>query len=157
MAIISIVVLVAYICWTLKKCGGIADTLSETYYWLGKQGWVFQVMLAVFAGTLLPCWLDKSPDTITCLPFLACVSVVVIALCPEYLHGTKRKVHLTAAYSAAVFLVLWLVLAGLYLYIIYGLAFILLSALISKMTRGECHWWYWMEVAALLTASVAAI
>lgn len=67
--LIATMVAVAYVVFALVKCG-VPESISATYYLLGRQGWVLQLVLALMAVCLYPVWFSECREGWECLPFL---------------------------------------------------------------------------------------
>lgn len=102
----------AYLCYTAWVGRSIPESLSATYYMLGKRGWLFQVMMAFTAVILLPTWLDVTPDEWQFLPFLSCGSLLFVAVAPAFKLRLDGIVHYASAIVCGLSAVLWMFFQG---------------------------------------------
>ena len=132
-------------------CFGIPRSLSDTFYLLGKRGWLFQCVLGVFGGLLMPVWLDVSSDNSEFLAFLACSGLLFVAAAPCFKVELEGKVHYTAAVACCVAAFAWQIVEMCWLLPVSSLALALGAA---WMTKGKLFWWVEMGV---MVSSVLSI
>lgn len=109
----SFIILVAYIVVVRWYTNGIPSSLSETYYTMGRLGWLFPLCMCAVSATLFPVWV-KISEGHEYLSFLACSSLVFVALTPSYRADLQKVVHYTAAVVCGVCAVMWQILEGLW-------------------------------------------
>lgn len=91
---------------------GVPDSLSATYYELGDDGWLFQVVMVSVGMVLLPVWLEACGGRYECLPFLSCAGLVFTGVAPAFRLKLEGLVHYSAAVVCCVCAVGWLLLVG---------------------------------------------
>lgn len=104
--IASLIILFGYLAFVVAKFG-IPQSISDTYYLLGKQGWLFQLALAATAFCVVPSLIDSSTEYTKFLAFLACTGLAFVAAAPLFKMELEGKVHFTSAYICCGSLVLW--------------------------------------------------
>ena len=95
----------AMLCVVINKYGE-PEMVSSIYYLLDKRGWVFQVVMMLFAALMMACLLDSGLG-VQCLAFLACAGLMFVGVAPRFLDESERKVHKTAAIVSAAASVGW--------------------------------------------------
>lgn len=123
---------------------GIPNSLSETYYLLGKCGWIFQVLMLGIGGFLLPVWLSLSEETYQFLVFLACASLCFVASAPCFKLELQGKVHYSAAAICCVSVFAWQILEGLWDVMLW---FVWIGGMLTLINRSK--WCWWLECAAI--------
>lgn len=142
--VLSALLALAYLCFSVWISGGIPVSLSDTYYTLGKRGWVFQVSMALIALTLYPVWFGASGDDTQFLVFLACGSLWFVSLAPCFKMDLEGKVHYTSAAICCVAALAWQLLEGLWDVTLW---FVLLSLMLSLQWKDK--WMWWVEAAVI--------
>lgn len=83
LTIISILLLVGYtlvICVANKQ---IPDSLSQSVFYLSpKVTWIWTVIIALVAFTVMPPVIEKTPEHYQFLAFIACAALAFVAVCP---------------------------------------------------------------------------
>lgn len=131
-------IFLSYLCYTtwVTKC--IPKSLSQTYYLLGNKGWMFQLIMIVLGiGVFFP-WIQITPDNLLCLPFLACGSLLFVALAPQFKLRLDGIVHYSAAVVCVICAVLWMLIQG------YTLFPHLIVFLILTLIKPSSYMW-WLE------------
>lgn len=146
MIVTSLIILLAYLCYTVWVGRSIPESLSATYYILGKKGWMFQLTMASTAFALLPSWLEATPDTWQHLPFLACAGLLFVAAAPAFRLRLDGIVHYSSAVLCGVCAVLWMFLSG------YGDIFApcFVGAITMSLFYPKKYMW-WLEVAIVIS------
>lgn len=141
MVILSLVLLLSYLCYTVWVGKGIPDSLSATYYLLGDKGWLFQVVVSCAAFMLLPTWMDKGYEF---LPFLSCGGLLFVASSPSFRIQLEGKVHYISAIICGMCSVLWIFLMG------SGDIFLpcFVGAIILSLFDAKKYMW-WFEIAII--------
>ena len=111
------VCIAAYVAYIVKD--GIPQSLSATYYQLGGDGWLFQMLMCLCAFGLLPVWLEVSDDAWSFLPFLGCGSLLFVAASPCFRLPLDGSVHYGSAIVCGVSVVLWQLLEGLWDWLLF--------------------------------------
>lgn len=148
--IVSIVILSYYLAFVIAKFG-IPKSISETYYLLGKHGWLFQVTLFSVAFLVVPTLIDRSSENTRFLAFLACAGLAFVAAAPLFKMELEGKVHYVSAAICCVGLVLWQVFNACW--IIPLLCFL---TVLIPMVKDKKYMW-WLEIAAIVSAYVSLI
>ena len=97
---------------------GIPSSLSETFYlFKEKKEWMkylFPIMMVSLVVFLMPAWLEITAESnLQFATFLATCGILFTAAAPHFKSGgTETKVHFISAISAAVFAIIWTLLAG---------------------------------------------
>lgn len=99
--------------------------ISETYYLL-PNGNLFSGWIIGIGATLLPCWLEVSPESMEFMAFLSVVALAIVGIAPRYLEE-NRKVHIAGACVAIGLSILWEWLLGewMVLLLLVGIALII--------------------------------
>lgn len=154
LVIISLLLLVTYVAYSLKVIKNIPWSVSDTYYQLGKRGrkkWLFQLAMIVPAMLLLPAWLDCSSENIQFLAFLSCGGLMFVGAAPCFKLELDGKVHYAATAICGTSAVLWTCFSGMW-YI--PLIAILIAAGLGIKYR---KWMFWIECAAFTATYLAVI
>lgn len=129
-------------------CFGIPESLSATYYLLGKQGWLFSVYMSVVSVALYVIWFPLCEPSYQCLPFLSCGSLLFVAAAPAFRLELEGKVHYGSAIVCCVCAVLWQILEGLWDVTLW---FAWIGGMLSLVWRRQWCWWMeWAVVFSLL-------
>ena len=145
--VLSTALALALIILSVSEAGGVPVSLSSTYYEMGGDGWLFQLLLASAAVSLLPVWLAFSTPGHEWMAFLACASLMFVAAAPAFRLELQGKVHYTAAALCCVCAAWWQIAEGLWDTLLF-LSFIALTLVI----RDRSKWCWWLECA--VTGSV---
>lgn len=127
-----------------SKTGGVPESISATYYDLGKHGWLFQLFMLFLSAGLFVVWMPVSSDNHQCLVFLACASLLFVAAAPCFREDLQGKVHYTSAIICCVCAVLWQILEGLWDVTLW---FAWIGGMLSLMMKDK--WCWWMECAVI--------
>lgn len=123
---------------------GVPESLSATYYDLGKYGWVFQFVMYSVGILMLPIWFVLSDVDHQCLCFISCTSLLFVAAAPSFRLELEGNVHYTSAIIGCVSVILWQILEGLW---DITLLFAFVGAMLSLSMKDK--WCWWMEVAVI--------
>lgn len=140
--IIATALAASYMLYSMK--GGIPESLSSTYYALGKRGWVFQLVMAAVAFLLAVVWLPLCEEGYEWTAFLSCASLLFVAVAPAFRLSLEGAVHYTSAVVCCVCAVLWQVLEGLWdvtLWLCFA------GGMLSLMWKDK--WCWWLECAVI--------
>lgn len=134
---------VGYVIGIILKFG-VPESLSATYYVLGKVGWIFQAVMFVIGVLLWPVWIMVSHESYYCLCFLSCSSLLFVAAAPAFKLKLEGAVHYGAAMVCCVCAVLWQILEGLWdLTLWFGF----IGGMLSFMWKDK--WCWWLEIAVV--------
>lgn len=111
LVIISLLIFVVYLIFSLRYIGHVPASLSETFYLIGKARHCFTAMMFSIAVTLLPAMLNITPESRQFLAFLALSAICFVGAAPNFKDEFEGKVHKTSAVIAAVCGLLWVVFA----------------------------------------------
>lgn len=148
--IASMVVIFGYLAFVVAKFG-IPKSISDTYYLLGKMGWLFKVTLFSVAFLVVPTLIERSSDNTQFLAFLACAGLAFVAAAPLFKMELEGKVHFTSAYICCGSLALWQVFNTSWLVPVVCLALVAIP-----MVKDKKYMW-WLEIATIVSAYVSLI
>lgn len=138
---ISLIIYLIYIIYIYIKYK--PSCISESYY-LIKYPSLFTLWIFLVCITLLPIWLEVTPDNYQFLPFLSTVFLIGVGVFPKYLH-IDRKNHIISAIGASILSAVWGLLMQSYL-IMY--TFIIISLLLIFLKKDQKL--FWIENTAFL-------
>ena len=150
MAWISLSIIFGYLGFVVAKFG-IPKSISETYYLLGKHGWLFQFALALTAFTALPVLIDSSSESTEFLAFLGCGGLLFVSAAPLFKLKFEGAVHYSSALVCCVSLVLWQVLNAT-----WTVPLACFVVVLPCMLRDKKYTW-WLEIATIVSAYVSLI
>jgi len=112
-ALISFAVLFSYTAYYLSRVG-LLPSHSDSYFALGKQGWMFQASLFLTAFLLMIDLLDITPDPFKFTAFFTCAPVLFTAFAPDFRKENgkvtmERQVHMLGAKIGGVLSFIWAV------------------------------------------------
>ena len=143
--IAAAVVLVAYLVAYVVR-HGVPESISETYYHVGRR-WLFSAVLAAVGLFLLVPWVDAGD--LQFFAFLACASVLFVAASPQFRDAWVSRIHYGAAVVMGASSLAWLVFNGASLYAVSA-AFVL--AIIDSK-----HWMWWVEIGLFANVIIALL
>lgn len=123
---------------------GIPESLSETYYSLGKRGWIFQALMLGIGGSLLPVWLSVAEEPYQFLVFLSCASLCFVASAPCFKLELQGRVHYSAAIVCCISVFTWQILEELWDVTLW---FVWIGGMLTLINRSK--WCWWLECAAI--------
>lgn len=141
---ISFIVIFSYLIFVVAKFG-IPKSISDTYYLLGRCGWLFQLALGLTAFTAVPVIIDASSDSTQFLAFLGCAGLAFVAAAPLFKMELEGKVHYVSAAICCVGLVLWQVFNACWVVPIVCF----LAVLIPMLEDNKYMWW--LEIATIVS------
>lgn len=147
---ISLIIMLSYLGLVLIRFG-IPKSISETYYLLGKMGWLFQVTLFSVAFLVVPTLIDMSSEGTRFLAFLACAGLAFVGAAPLFKRKLDGKVHYISAAMCCGGLVLWQVFNACWV-----VPLICFVAIIPPMLFDGKRMW-WLEIATIVSAYVSLI
>ena len=150
MLLISFAIITGYLAFVVAKFG-IPKSISDTYYLLGKQGWLFQLALAATAFCVVPSLIDASTEYTKFLAFLACAGLAFVSAAPLFKMELEGKVHFTSAYICCGSLVLWQVFNTSWI-----IPLVCFALVAYPMLKDKKYMW-WMEIATIVSAYVSLI
>lgn len=148
--IASMVIIFGYLCYVVAKFG-IPKSISDTYYLLGKQGWLFQLALAATAFCVVPSLIDASTENTKFLAFLGCAGLLFVSAAPLFKLELEGKVHFTSAYICCGSLVLWQVFNTSWIIPLSCFALVAIP-----MIKDKKYMW-WLEIATIVSAYVSLV
>lgn len=140
-----------YLCFSAWVMGGIPDSLSATYYGLGKDGFLFQWFVIVVGLMLLPVWLEASSVQTSMFAFLACGGLMFTGVAPMFRLPLEGAVHYGAAIVSGVCSVLWVLLEGMYPFAVWW-GFL---GLIAYINWGKYMWWLEVAIMGMVFCALA--
>ena len=141
--ITSFTVLFSYTAYYLSRVG-LLPSHSDSYFALGKQGWMFQVSLFLSAFLLMIPLLEITPDPFKFTAFFTCAPVLFTAFAPDFRKENgkvtmERKVHMMGAKIGGVISFLWVVWMAysftwniLIIVALLGIIFFILNKIFNK-------------------------
>ena len=103
----------ALLAFTVGRCRCLPDSLSDSYYLLGKQKWLFQALMMLCGLTLLPAWMMLSSSGCRCFVFLSCASLLFVATSPRFKKEFESVVHYSSALVCCASALAWMLCEGL--------------------------------------------
>ena len=131
---------------------GIPRSLSDTYYlWKARngRGWYFSLMMYAVVALMMPAWITMSEGSdFQFLAFLAPAAIAFVGTAPRFKDTElENHVHMTSAYLAAAFALLWVALVTPYWLVI--LIWFYIVASLSLFTNSyKTALVYWLETVA---------
>lgn len=144
MMYLGLLVMICYLVYVVVKFG-VPYSISETYYLLGKMGWLFQVTLFSVAFLVVPTLIDRSSENTQFLAFLACMGLAFVGAAPLFKMELEGKVHYVSAAICCVGLVLWQVFNACW--VVPLLCFL---AVIYPIVKDKKYMW-WLEIATIVS------
>lgn len=129
---------------------GVQPSFSDSYYALGKKGWMFQLNMIVMTFSFTPVMLEISAGYWwQFLSFLAIAPIAFVGVAPKFKvkNSPERDVHMFAAKMSAIFSLLWVAMVGYDINKIVWLT-IPLSALVmfvAYLINGKKNKIWWAE------------
>ena len=121
------------------KMFGVPNSLSDTFYLFKKKKewmkYLFPIMMVSLVVFLMPAWLEMTAESnLQFATFLATCGILFTAASPHFKSGgMETKVHFISAVSAAVLAIIWTLLAGNILALIFWI-FIMIFLIIRGNT-----------------------
>lgn len=155
--------LVIFVAYNTISVGvfGIPHSLSMTYYlWKEEtgRGWYFSLMMYAVVALMMPAWITMSEGSdFQFLAFLAPAAIAFVGTAPRFKDTTlENHVHMTSAYLAAAFALLWVALVTPYWLVI--LIWFYIVASLSLFTNSyKTALVYWLETIAFGSTFTATI
>lgn len=145
LSLVSFVLLGGFLLLAVMRYG-VPQMVSDTYYELEGQGWVFSAVTAASAVMMMVCVLDTG---LGCQPlaFLGCAAMVAVGMTPNYLGSEDRVVHKVSAVNAAMGCVGWCLTARWEVTAFVAGCWLLYWA--WSRGRSWARPWFWAEVAGM--------
>ena len=152
LAIISFAVLFSYTAYYLSRVG-LLPSHSDSYFALGKQGWMFQVSLFLSAFLLMIPLLEITPDPFKFTALFTCAPVLFTAFAPDFRKENgkvtmERNVHMMGAKIGGVISFIWAVWMtccfGWWLLLVVGALGVVFYALNKKFDEPVLFLEYWV-------------
>lgn len=140
---------------------GIPKSLSDTYYlWKAEsgKGWYFSLMMYAVVALMMPAWITMSEGSdFQFLAFLAPAAIAFVGTAPRFKDTElENHVHMTSAYLAAAFALLWVALVTPYWWVI--LIWLCSMACLAVLTSSyKTALVYWLETIAFGSTFTATI
>lgn len=148
--ILSMIILFGYLAFVVAKFG-IPKSISDTFYLLGKKGWMFQVTLFLVAFSVMPTLIDKSSEDTQFLAFLSCAGLIFVGAAPFFKRTFDRKIHFISAAICCFGLVLWQIFNASWV-----TPLVCLLAVLYPMFKDRKYMW-WLEIATVVSAYVSLL
>ena len=152
LSIISALLLFGYLL-AMACRHGIPNMVSDTYYQLGKYGWLFTAVLSTSALLMMIAILDSGRG-IPSAAFIGTAGLIFVGFAPNYLSQDEYHVHKGAAILSALGCVAWCLSVNIWPTLIIGSLYVAywVANDIERLSVGERkhHPWYWAEVACFM-------
>lgn len=148
--ILSMIILFGYLAFVVAKFG-IPKSISDSYYLLGKQGWMFQVTLFLVAFSVMPTLINKSSEDTQFLAFLSCAGLIFVGAAPFFKRTFDGKIHFISAAICCVGLVLWQIFNACWI-----TPLMCFLAVLYPMIKDRKFMW-WLEIATIISAYVSLL
>lgn len=148
--ILSMIILFGYIAFVVAKFG-IPNSISDSYYLLGKKGWMFQITLFVTAFLVMPSLIGASSEDTQFLAFLACAGLIFVGAAPLFKRTFDSKVHFISAALCCGSLVLWQVFNACWV-----VPIVCFLAVLYPMFKDKKYMW-WLEIATIASAYISLL
>ena len=122
--------------------------ISNTYYQMGKYGYVFSIVLLIMSGGLTYFTLSSNLG-LQCLAFLGGAGLAFVAVAPNYLDKDNYKIHKIGAIVAACGSIGWSLSVNIQISLII-IALYILNQIFLYYKNRESHPWYWAELMAFI-------
>lgn len=151
----AVLVIVAYLAYTIFAFNRIPKSISDTYYQWSERGakYLFTAVMWTIVALLLPYWLVVSPNNLQFLPFLSMSGLGFVGGACAFKETLTDSVHYTSAGLWAGSALLYFILMGNWTAVIAGGVFGLITcgATIIRNTR---HFTFWVECACIVMMMV---
>lgn len=145
---ISFIIFIAYVS-SMIVMFGIPASISDTYYLLERKrrglGWLFTAFSWGVAFTLLPAWLDMTPQAYQFLPFLAAAGLAFVGAAPQFKLSLTGPVHYVGAAACCLSAGAWVALSGAWWTLPAAYAVFL------GVASFDHKWMFWIEIAAFVS------
>ena len=142
--VVLAVLCVGYMVFSMRR--GVPESLSATYYDLGRYGWVFQAFVALVAAMLYFVWFPVSDDGHEWMVFLSCASLLFVAAALCFRLPLEGMVHYSSAVVCCLCAVSWQMAEGLWDVTLW---FAWIGGMLSLACRRQ--WCWWMEWAVVFS------
>lgn len=146
------VLCVGYMVFSMRR--GVPESLSVTYYDLGRRGWVFQVFVCLVSAMLYIVWFPVSEPCHEWMVFLSCVSLLFVAAAPCFRLSLEGAVHYSSAVVCCACAVLWQIFEGLW---DVTLLFLWIGGMLALTWKDKWCWWVECAVVGGLIANLFRI
>lgn len=152
--IIAVIIFLGYSAYSIFK-NGISKSFSDTFYDLGKMGWLFQLVMVSLTFLLLPVILELSEGFIfQPVAFLTVVPIGFVGLTPLFKmkRTTESIVHVCSALLSAVCSLLFISsVVHLNSLILYSTVCITLLMLIGYALNNFNNIVWWLEYICFIS------
>lgn len=143
--ILSIIIIIFFLSWAVMKFG-IPPSISDLYYKLESEkknsGWWFTGFCWAVVFTLMPPWLDTTPENYKFLPFLAGAGLLFVGSAPQFKLSLTGVVHYVSAAVCCVASQLWVIFSG---YTIVTYACFMICLCLAYRYKNTM---WWIEIAS---------
>lgn len=152
--ILSLTIAVVFLSWMVVKYS-IPPSISSLYYKLESSkknsGWWFTGFCWAVAFTLLPPWLDMTPENYKFLPFLAGAGLLFVGAAPQFKLQLTGTVHYASAAVCCVASQAWVIAYGYWCVAVAS--FIIFGYIAYKYNNRM----WWIEIASLVSTYATII
>ena len=151
----AVLVIVAYLAYTIFAFNRIPKSISDTYYQWKDRGakFMFTAVMWTIAALLLPYWVTVSPDNLQFLPFLSMSGLAFVGAACAFKETLTDSVHYTSAGIWAGSALLYFILMQNWVAIFIGGVFGLITCTIT-LARNSKHFTFWAECACIVMMMV---
>lgn len=150
--IVSITLFVSYIGYTVGMYG-IPASISDTYYRLGKRGWLFTLFCLAESSLLVASFIEASKEEYQFLAFIASASLAFVGSAPLFKEDYNRNIHYVSAGICALASLVWQVLMSFwYVPLITFLGGVIVLACL-KFKKPV----FWMEMCAFISTYITLL
>lgn len=158
--IISSIICIGYAIFIYSEFS--VSSISESYYMFEKRkkglGMIFYGWSILTSITLLPLWLEITPNSFQFIPFLSSISLIAVGCFPDY-KNEHNKAHSLSALFAGVLSILWGIFVDLWIIPVLSIATTSLVVLIiSFFKKGNLKenlkgigLTFWVELSAFVS------
>lgn len=158
---IGVSILLIYLIFIKVKVG-IPSSLSDSYYRLGKRGYLFQVTLIILCFTFTPVLLVLSEGQWwQFVAFFASAPIGFVAVAPQFKldRSVEKKVHIVSAMISGGVSFAWVVLAAIYIdsITLWSIVISLIIAVIAWLINKRKNLTFWLEFSCFLWTILSVI
>lgn len=158
---VGVSILLVYLVFVMVRVG-VPPSLSDSYYSLKKQGFLFQLTLIILCFTFTPILLELTEGQWwQFTAFFAVAPIGFVAVAPQFKmeRSVERKVHFGAAIISGVISFIWVSLTAIYINSItwWSILIAVGVALMAWLINRRKNLTFWMEASCFLWTIIALI
>lgn len=167
--LIAAIVFISYNAAVISNFG-VPVSLSDTFYLWNKtktgRGYLFTIMMLVISTCLMPGWMTLTETisswshNLTFLPFISAASLAFVGIAPAFKDcDIEYQVHMTAAYCAVSFAMIWCIVVCYHITWIILPSWMIIIWAIAYVTKTyrtcAVYWWEMVAIGSTLTTIIA--